>query len=508
MQTLISSSSSLVTQGSRLLRLHSFYSLSLALMLLILTAIDRNHIIVGSLNPELMLGSSALYVVLSATFAVFAIRFPDPQTTTSYIFFEIALLITMMSVSGGFESGFLSLIAIPIVISNLLTPNILGYGVAAWTTLAILYSQFALNANFDAQDIANAGIFGFLAFVLAWVAQSFSKRLKNSLSINSRQALHIRRLQKISQQALLDLPQGIIACNRRHRVLLHNLPAKTWFNIAEGTQLPDFLISDKKQLIVQHNARSFIVTKVRLKNLKHGEYILSIEDSARISAEAQQIKLASLGRLTASIAHEIRNPLSALKQASQLLEETPYLEDSERSLTKIIDTQGLRINRIIEDILQLSKPKKSNITKINLNTWLTEFCCQFEKHHADQTFKISYKCEPDVKAYFDTGHLQQVMHNLCANALRHAQRHSGEDAKIHIVVKEASDENVYLDVIDNGGGVDKSQQQHLFEPFYTLVHDGTGLGLYICRELCEANLANIEYHSIENGSRFRLSLKK
>src|SRR5690554_7908900 len=96
-------------------------------MLLIVTAIDHNHVIVGSSNPELMLGSSALSVVLSATSAVFAIRFPDPQTTTSYIFFEIALLITMMSASGGFESSFLSLIAIPIVISNLLTPNILGY---------------------------------------------------------------------------------------------------------------------------------------------------------------------------------------------------------------------------------------------------------------------------------------------------------------------------------------------------------------------------------------------
>src|SRR5690554_4867381 len=105
MQTPISSSSSLVTQGSRLLRLHSFFSFFLAFMLLIVTAIDHNHVIVGSLNPELMLGSSALYVVLSATFAVFAIRFPDPQPPTSYIFFEIALLITMMSASGGFESG-------------------------------------------------------------------------------------------------------------------------------------------------------------------------------------------------------------------------------------------------------------------------------------------------------------------------------------------------------------------------------------------------------------------
>src|SRR5690554_7533617 len=141
-----------------------------------------------------MLSSSALYVILAALFAVVANRFPDPQVTTGYIFVEIAILTTMMSASGGFDSCFPILIAIPVIISNLLTPSVLGYGVAAWTTLAIIYSQLALNQHFDAQTAVNAGIFGFLCFVLAWVAQSLSKRLKNSLSINSAQDRKSTRL--------------------------------------------------------------------------------------------------------------------------------------------------------------------------------------------------------------------------------------------------------------------------------------------------------------------------
>lgn len=501
------SSSELITRGTRLLRLHSFYSLSLALMLLMVTVFDYNHIIVGSNNPELMLSSSALYVILAASFAVVANRFPDPQVTTGYIFIELAILTSMMSASGGFESGFPSLMAIPVVISNLLTPSILGYGVAAWTTLAVLYSQLFFNQNFDAQVAVNAGIYGFLCFVLAWVAQSLSKRLQNSLSINSAQAIHIRRLQKISQQALLDLPQGIVACDSDHTVLFVNQQAKQWFDLTENTALPDSLISTKKQRVIHHHSNKLIVNKVLLQNLKQGEYILSIEDNARISAEAQQIKLASLGRLTASIAHEIRNPLSALRQAAQLLEEAPYLEEGDRNLTRIIETQSLRINRIIEDILQLSKPKKANINKINLAVWLNEFCYQFNAHHENQYFALTFQCDPTIEVSFDMGHLRQVMQNLCANGLRHARMHSGDNAKVHIAVKQVSAETVQMDIVDNGGGIDEEAQAQLFEPFFTKVHDGTGLGLYICRELCEANFASIEYHVIKDGSRFRILLK-
>lgn len=501
------SSSDLIIGGRRLLRLHSVYSLSLALTLLMVTVFDNNHIVVGSNNPELMLSSSALYVFLAAIFAVVASRFPDPQITTGFIFIEIAVLISMLSASGGFDSGFPSLITIPVVISNLLTPSILGYGVAAWTTLAIIYTQLFTNQDFSAQEAANAGIYGFLCFVLAWVAQGLSKRLKNTLSINSAQAVHIRRLQKISQQALLELPQGIIACDESHTILFFNQQAQQWFDLSKSIKLPPVLTSEKNQRVIHLNTHKLIVTKVLLKNSQRGEYILSIEDSARITAEAQQIKLASLGRLTASIAHEIRNPLSALRQAAQLLEETPYLEQGEQALTRIIEAQSLRINRIIEDILQLSKPKKANINKIMLAAWLKEFSQQFNALYTDKTYQLTYQCNSKFQVYFDTGHLQQVMYNLCANALRHAEKHSGEKARILISVKQVSDDSVQMDILDNGGGVPESEREQLFEPFNTNVHDGTGLGLYICRELCEANLANIEYHAFENGSCFRILLK-
>ena len=499
-------STGLMVRGNHLLRLYSYYSLLLALLLMVITGLDRDTVFVGNVRPLLMLSAATAYVIAAALFAAIASRNPDPQAATGYVFVEIALLSAMMLASGGLGSGFSSLLLIPLVISNLLAPGVLGYGVAAWTTLAIFYTEFLRNDVSDPQTLVSAGSYGFLCFALAWVTQSLSRRLNSALSLASEQATRLRRLQRLSQQALMDMPDGIIACDQQHRILFFNQRARQWFNLFEGQLLPAPLRIGQEQEMLDTGNEQLLLRRVTLSGSEAGDYLLEIEDSSRVAAEAQQFKLASLGRLTASIAHEIRNPLSALRQAAQLLAETPYLQTDERQLTHIIEQHCLRINRTIEDILQLSRRSRSSSESLRLTPWLEHFAQQFRDQHAGEFFSLNYHCPNDILIMFDADHLQQILHNLCSNGLRYARRHAGDQASLTLTVQTISPQRVQLDIIDNGGGVNEEHSRHLFEPFYTTEHNGTGLGLYLCRELCEANQARIQYHSITDGACFRLLL--
>ena len=496
-------STEFIIQGQRLLRFYSYYSLTLALLLMLATVLDFQHEIVGNVYPKLMLACAATYVLLAAIFSVLTANYPDPELTTSYIFFEIIILACMMLASGGHSSGFSSLIAIPVVISSLLTPGLLGYGVAAWTTLALIYTQIFLNESQGAQNTVSVGLYGFLCFILSWITQTLAQRLTVTLSIATKQAARIQRLQQISRQALLDLPSGIIACDQQQKVLLFNHQAKEWFNLAEGKALPPELQGTGSSQIIETPNGNLLAHRVPLKGPATGDYLLTIENSAQVAAEAQRFKLAALGRLTASIAHEIRNPLSSLRQAGQLLAESSSLPAQDRQLTDIIEKQCLRINQIIEDVLQLSRRKQAKLSSLLLKPKLVQFMEDFKSAYFYENFQFTVQCPEHAEIIFDGGHLQQILHNLCTNALRYALKNSGAKARINLVVQPHLD-NWQLDITDNGGGISLEQQQHLFEPFYTSEHKGTGLGLYLCRELAEANHATIQYISIAQGACFRL----
>ncbi|WP_430461676.1 sensor histidine kinase [Thalassolituus sp. LLYu03] len=500
-------STDFIVHGRRLLRFYSYYSLFLSLLLIITDAVDTQNILLGGHLPHIFLVASSAYVIVASVFAAIANREPDPQQAVGYVFLEIALLAALMHASGGLETGFSSLILIPLVISNLLAPGVLGYGVAAWTTIAIFYTQHLWPASYDTQELVSSGLYGMLCFVLAWLTQTLSRRLNSALSLASDQATRIRRLQHFSQQALTDLPAGIIACDKDNRILFFNRQSLHWFNLKEGSLLPEKLSTDADEFRLTARHEALLIRRIALSGSIEGDYLLQIEDSARIAADAQQFKLASLGRLTASIAHEIRNPLSALRQAAQLLAETPDLNESELQLTHIIEQHCMRINRTIEDILQLSRRRQVIPEAMRLAPWLEHFSEQFRGQNNGTLFQLTVQCSADIAVQFDPDHLQQVLHNLCANGLRYALKNSPDNARLMLVTSQADKRHIQFDVIDNGGGVASEQRAHLFEPFYTTEHAGTGLGLYLCRELCEANQARIQYHPLPNGTCFRLLMK-
>jgi len=236
-----------------------------------------------------------------------------------------------------------------------------------------------------------------------------------------------------------------------------------------------------------------------------GMVLIFLEDHSRLLYQTQQIKLASLGRLTASIAHEIRNPLGALSHASQLFDESPGLSKADRRLIEIIQTNSERVNQVIESVLQLSRRDPGRPRAIPLTAWLRDFIHEQAQEQSLPEGTFSLQVEPEeINIVADRGQLRQIITNLCHNAREHA---SGEPPlRIRIIGgKVTKFDDPVIDIIDNGPGIPREAARQIFEPFYTTHSKGTGLGLYIAKELSEANRIELEYlPGPSGGSCFRL----
>jgi two-component system sensor histidine kinase PilS (NtrC family) len=245
----------------------------------------------------------------------------------------------------------------------------------------------------------------------------------------------------------------------------------------------------------------------RLGKSKKNGTLIFLEDTSAMAQRAQQMKLASLGRLTASIAHEIRNPLGAISHASQLLSESPELDPADKRLTQIIGEHTQRVNQIIENTMSLSRRDRAQPILFDIHQWLQDFIQEFMRSEQIDSADISLSLDDSPhEVRMDPSQLHQVVWNLVCNGLRHCQD-CAERPRVIMQTGFSSDTNrPYLDIIDHGPGISPEQSLHIFEPFYTTESSGTGLGLYIARELCEGNRARLDYIPVVNGgSCFRIT---
>jgi two-component system sensor histidine kinase PilS (NtrC family) len=238
--------------------------------------------------------------------------------------------------------------------------------------------------------------------------------------------------------------------------------------------------------------------------------VVFIQDWSQIQSTSQQAKLAALGRLTANIAHEIRNPLSAISHANHLLQEEEQLSASTERILEIISSNVDRIDRIIKDVLELNRRDRTQQEKIELQQFLADFYAQFCAIEKIPTTHFQFKpCLTKYYTSFDQRHLTQILWNLCKNGWQHSQKLTGS---LHLnCIATGTNANITalnISIIDDGSGVIEEDRARLFEPFFTTKTTGNGLGLYISRELAEANGANLQYQALPVGSAFILRLKK
>jgi len=361
-----------------------------------------------------------------------------------------------------------------------------------------------------------------LIFISALLTTYTAKRLKESERLAEQTSLELETIIQMNEHIISSMRTGIIVikndgtilmANNASLELLGNIKIDPHANIKNiSVELYNRFIDWNTNAIQNHQpiqqeqglpdlqpGFSHIDLSEDPEDRRHGRTLIFLEDATQIAQRFQQIKLASLGRLTASIAHEIRNPLAAINHAGQLLGETTR-DEADTKLTTIINTQVKRLNGIVENVLQLSRQQRGKPETINLYQWLIHFREEFIATHQLLAYQIQIKIIPDsIEILFDSNQLHQVMWNLCSNAINHSGM---ELSNIMISIQGEIDNHIkqpYIDIIDNGYGIDKETQTHIFEPFFTTSSEGTGLGLYITKEVIESNRAKIRFISPQTG---------
>ncbi|MFQ5643884.1 MAG: PAS domain-containing sensor histidine kinase [Thiogranum sp.] len=428
---------------------------------------------------------------------------------------DIGAIALLMHATGGVTSALAVLLVIAVAVGALILPGRQAFLFAAVGTLTLLFETgLASLADVEtgAGDITRAGLLGLVLFAAAALANVLALRTRESEALAQQRGIDLANLQQLNQYIIRQLQSGLLVVDPDNRIRLANATAATLLgpDTRDGVQLDTVAPALARQLelwkkdrqwqpetLQSPTASSTLLPRFgELKTAQGNGALILLEDSARMAMQTQQVKLASLGRLTASIAHEIRNPLGAISHAAQLLEESEHLSGADKRLTEIIGTHTRRVNTVIENVLQLSRRSASHPQELHLADWLNTFREEFlqvENIPADQ-LELALEAQ-DLNVHVDPDHLHQVLLNLCQNGIRHA----GENPHLAIQCHREPSGAVQLDVSDNGPGIDPQTAEQIFEPFFTTAASGTGLGLYIARELCEINQARLSYRPADTG---------
>ncbi len=510
------------------LRLLTFYRLILAGLLTVLYFSISGDTSLGMLAPG-MYGLTCIGYLLFSLLAGFAARLRWPGyelQAISQVFIDIGVITVLIHASGGLASGLGILLIISVATGSILLPGRMAFMFAAVAALAVMGEHFYSSLLLDmprTTGFTQVGLLGTALFASAGLTYLLARRIKESEALAQRRGVDIANLAMLNARIVQRLQAGIIVTDHHHNILLINDTARKLLN-APGAQteqplaslspalfkkLLDWQLAPSRQstlLKSEANATSILPQFTRLGSSNGLGALIFLEDMAAMEKQAQQFKLASLGRLTASIAHEIRNPLGAISHAAQLLSEQNVLGEEDRRLMTIIGDNTSRVNVIVENILQLSRPNSSIPRILRLAGWVENFTGEFSHSGICLPAQISCSVAPaDIEIYMDPSLLHQVVWNLCQNAIHHGRASAATRLQL-IGGLTATPDAAHLDIIDNGPGIDPDMTDKIFEPFFTTHSSGTGLGLYIAREICESNGAHLEYRpAAQGGSCFRIT---
>jgi two-component system, NtrC family, sensor histidine kinase PilS len=521
-------------QNLALFRVYVGYRSLLSVVLLIMLVSPNTRQLVGTLNPALYTAAALAYLATSIPLVgSLSTRLNQSQRLMLLVFLVDIVAITLLSdSSGGMISGLPVLLVITVAASAVLITNrTLATLIAAISVMAILLDTvwLMLRGVLDSSSLFPAGILGLLIFGVSLMVQPIAHRLGRAEELARNRASDLYSLQRLNEQIVQHMQTGILLVNNEGVVRIMNkaaiglLAPERPVTVEQGRQLADYC----PELAYQfehwknsgtHRAKPFTVVEGALPVIANfrelqpnanRESLVFVEDYTPVTQYAQSLKLNSLGRLTASIAHEIRNPLGAISHAAQLLQESHDLAPPDKRMADIIQNHCERVNQIVESVMQISRREPPKPQYLLLAPWLTGFVSEYLdalNRDAQVTIDCDYK---ELLVEFDPENLQRVIANLLDNALRHSKLATGhERARIEVDLDSALHQ-CQLDIIDAGSGVPSADLTKLFEPFFTTMAEGSGMGLYLCKELCEINNADLDYRLTRKGeSCFRISMKQ
>ncbi|MDH3514611.1 MAG: ATP-binding protein, partial [Gammaproteobacteria bacterium] len=506
-------------QNWKLLEYFNFYRLVIALAAASIAITVGNFAPFGEAHPGLFLSTGIVYSLISLT-AVFSIhwRIPDYDSQAALLSFaDVTLLTIIMHASGGLSSGLGLMLVVAIAGTSLMLGKRLTIFYASLATIAVLLEHswgWLTDANSTdlamLQDFPQVGLFGIGLFATAFFGYQLATRLRATEELAQRRGVDVANLTQLNELVIQRMQSGVVVCDPQGNIRMINQAAQKYLGIHSEADKKNPLNELSSELAIQlfqwlgntavNRGRKVFTSRVgysllprfvSLGNDNSSVKLIFLEDMSILKQQAQQLKMAALARLTASIAHEIRNPLGALSNAAQLLGENMNTDNAEeKRLVKIIDEQSKRMNVIVQNVTQLSRRDRINPVKLELQPWLKDFLRQYS-----ETVSVPYEAFvahdlEGLSVCIDPDQLYQVISNLCQNALRHSPPFTGTPL-MKFQGSRDSEDRPMLDVIDWGSGVNPEIADNIFDPFFTTTPKGTGLGLYIARELCEGNGATL-----------------
>ena len=473
------------------------------------------------------------YFFFSITLFILYYFYPKNPLLMVGLTVDALVLTTLLYFSGGNDLQVILLFLVQVAAAFMLVRSNQAILLTIFAITLVIYQQFyqTLKSDVNYALVNNVASMAISFIGVAYLSYTLSKRLKQIERLSERQVNEVNALNAINNKIVQIIDQGVVVLSHDLEIFIANDTAIDQLHLPktlDNFNLPDIspLLAARLAPIIQEpeatlmlrldvptastplavgiepNNQSFNDLRLRITQLRQQYAIIFIEDLRHELSRAQQLKLASLGQLSASIAHEIRNPLATISQASQLLMEEVNEADSGLSddnilLYEMIYHQTIRVNKIIEDVLKLSRQQRPNFVYIEPKTWLNDFIQENFSGH-----DIFLHCHTDKGFMFDNHQLAQILVNLINNGLRFSSK-TQPHAFVTLEVYEFG-KSIHIDVIDTGHGVAKENIEYLFNPFFTTDNQGTGLGLYLSQAFCQANYANLEYVPSERQTCFRI----
>ena len=564
----------------RALTWFGLYRLALGIALLLFLYIPDLEKLAGGFekNPwtvSISLSYLAL-VLLSLALSLWRLSDKDALVQTG-VFLDILTFSLLMHHGGGVNSSFGLPMAIAVAAGALLMEGRLSLLFASFATIGVMAVQIhaQLSGLGPRDGFTQAGLLGATYFMVAILAHVLYRRIQAAERLAASRQVDIDDLSKLNAFIIQRMSTGVLVLDESRRIRLGNTATQellglqdwqgqplakaapalaAWLAQQEAETLPPPTAATTLpalDLTLRIGERDIALSHLWLGHRPQGAVLLFLRDKRALLQEAQQIKLAALGRLTASIAHNIRNPLSAIKHASQLLAESPDLAEEDRHLLGIVTRNSGRIDGIVDSVLQLFRGQPPDFQTLDLASWLTDLHTELSESRRlpPERFQLDLGAPiPLVRVNAD--HLHQILSNLCDNALKHAGSEdqpprlvlsagplspSGADAlsdrpqgtspvgdglglrgpggggtpgSAHQVGRQQrAYPGAYIEVRDQGPPIDPEIAREMFTPFFTTSASGTGLGLYIALELAAINGITLNHLApAEGGNCFRLTL--
>ncbi len=488
-----------------------------------------------------------IYLVMAALFTLLAFYYKRRflLQVISQVSADIAVISMLYIAAGGSKSGLAILYLFPLAGGAILAPLLLSLLFSSVVTLVML-SEGSYQLLRDAGDasISQAGLYGAAFFAAVYVINRLAARLIKQETLAAQRGQDLGIQQAINRLVIADMGDGILVLGPDATVFTVNPAAERMLGLLVPAERSRYKLTEIPALIpiadaffiwaarrTEHTltpagSPAYVIVKpaddtnalgvstvwggrrelgVHLKlrfarvdteGLLKDRTVIFLQDVSEIENQAQQLKLASMGRLTASIAHEVRNPLSAISYAAALMGEEA-VNSAQSRLVNIVGDNVLRLNQMIEDILKLSRKAQLHGEPILLSSMFAEILAEFQETHGLQAGMIDVGKMGQHRIWFDRLHFREIIVNLLSNAIRYASGRSGS-IRLHLVSDLVN--RIELHIQDDGPAITPEVRSHLFEPFYTTSSKGTGLGLYVARELCLNNGAMLDYEYRINSS--------